>query len=161
MGVAIKGLGIHIFVAFAIVVIPTDKRLDGAERLQLVLHGKSTYEGYERLLGLLVHCLMMVYMDATLLEDMWKPLAFMRHRRQGKQERLDPVFHKHLHAAWEQWGAVFLTIEPCSSLHSCIRRQTTRHLRCANNTHVWRRLSRHIFDRSCCLHSRHRRLLRR
>ena len=109
MGVAIKGLGIHVFVAFAIIVIPTDKRLDGAERLQLVLQGNSTYEGYERLLGLLVHCLMMVHMDATLLEDMWKPLAFMRYRRQGKQERLAPGFHKHLHAAWKQWGAVFLT----------------------------------------------------
>ena len=36
MGVAIKGLGIHVFGAFAIVVIPTDKRLDGAHRLALV-----------------------------------------------------------------------------------------------------------------------------
>ena len=92
MGVAIKGLGIQVFVAFAIVVIPTDKRLDGAERLLLVMQGKSTYEGYERLLGLLVHCLMAVYMEPTFLENMWKPLAFMKHRRQGKQECLQPSF---------------------------------------------------------------------
>ena len=51
MGVAIKGLGIHVFVAFAIVVIPTDKRLDGAHRLELVLMGQSTYEGYKRIVG--------------------------------------------------------------------------------------------------------------
>jgi integrase len=109
MGVAIKALGIHVFVAFAIIVIPTDKRLDGAERLQLVAHGHSTYEAYERLLGLLVHCLMMVYMDDTLLESMWKPLAFMRHRRQGKQETLNPKFHEHLHSVWKQWKHVLLT----------------------------------------------------
>ena len=90
-------------------VIPTDKRLDGAQRLELVLVGQSTYEGYERLIGLLVHCLMMVYMDDTLLENMWKPMAFMRHQRQGKQERLNPTFHKYLHGAWKQWGSVFLT----------------------------------------------------
>ena len=109
MGVAVKALGIHVFVAFAIVVIPTDKRLDGAQRLVMVAQGCSTYEGYERLLGLLVHCLMMVYMDDTLLENMWKPLAFMRHRHQGKQEMLDPKFHKRLHSVWEQWRQALLT----------------------------------------------------
>ena len=109
MGVAVKALGIYVFVAFAIVVIPTDKRLDGAQRLVMVAQGCSTYEGYERLLGLLVHCLMMVYMDDTLLENMWKPLAFMRHRHQGKQEMLDPKFHKRLHSVWEQWRQALLT----------------------------------------------------
>ena len=43
MGVATKALGIHVFVAFAIVIIPTDKRLDGAERLELVIQGHALY----------------------------------------------------------------------------------------------------------------------
>ena len=66
------------------------------------------YEDYEHLLGLLVHCLMMVYMDDTLLEGMWKPPAFTCHQHQGKQESLAPKFHKHLHTAWRQWAHVLL-----------------------------------------------------
>ena len=45
IGVAIKALGIHVFVAFAIVIIPTDKRLDGFQRLGLIIQGQSTYQG--------------------------------------------------------------------------------------------------------------------
>ena len=52
---------------------------------------------------------MMVYMDDTLLESTWKPMAFMRHRRQWKQGRIDPSFRKYLHGAWQQWGSVLLT----------------------------------------------------
>ena len=100
-------------------VIPTDKRLDGAERLLLVMQSKSTYEGYERLLGLLVHCLMAVYMDPTFLENMWKPLSFMKHRRQGKQEYLQASFHKHLVDVWEQWRTVLLT-RPAASFTAAL-----------------------------------------
>ena len=109
IGAGLRALGGSVFVMLGVVAIPAHKRLHGVHQLQLVLAGQCTFEEYEKLLGLLVHCWILAFMANTMLDDMYKPLAYMRLSRQGTKNKLQPDNHPYLHGTWHAWLHTLLT----------------------------------------------------
>ena len=109
IGTGLRALGGTILVMLGVVAIPAHKRLHAAHQLRLVIAGECTFETYEKLLGLLVHCWILALMKPTMLDDMYKPLAYMRLSKQGKQNKLTPARHPYLHDTWRQWLHTLMT----------------------------------------------------
>ena len=85
--------------------------LHAAHQLRVLLSGSASFETYEKLVGLLVHCWILACMQEDMIDDMYKPLAHMRRSFQGGKNTLDPQSHRYqyLIPRWEQWLDVVTT----------------------------------------------------
>ena len=109
IGTGLRVLGGSLFVMLSVVAIPAYKRLHAAHQLRLLLSGSASFETYEKLVGLLVHCWILACMQEDMIDDMYKPLAHMRRSFQGGKNTLDPQSHQYLIPRWEQWLDIVTT----------------------------------------------------
>ena len=122
IGTGLRIIGGSLFVMLAIVAIPAQKILNALDALSKAASGKLKLCDYEKLLGLLVHCLFLVYMDSAMLDDLWDPIGHAKHRGCSMASLLDPNKHPAQAATWLQWrdalssrsAAMLSVVLPCT-----------------------------------------------
>ena len=109
------------FFVLGISAIPQAKVIRALFHLGQSILSKCTLKQYEKLVGLLLHCAFLVYMDPKLLTTLHDPITFAKRAHKGNNYCIDAkVFHDHATVVWPAWVDA-LSSRSCSFMSAAVK----------------------------------------